>query len=250
MQVERRKVSRAQEDPLYSAMQQQYKRRRPDDWRYSFLAPHYLPIRQDVERNLHACVKLFCERKGISRSSTWRSSLEGLKALDVGCGGGGWLLFLLSLGFKPANLRGVEILDDRATDARGRLPAATTIANANFLRYEEAGFDLILFSVVFSSILDPKQRAAVARAALRKLRRGGAIVVFDFVHDNPWNPDVRRVTRAEMESYFAGCSIVERTALLAPPIARLACRVHPSLYDLMNVRPLRSHRFWLVSRGG
>ncbi len=236
------------EDALRTAMEQQYARRTANDWTYSSLAPHYIPVRQDIERNLHACLRLFCKQRGVSRAD-WKAELEPMRVLDVGCGSGAWLSFLITLGFRPENLRGVEILEERANRSRENLPAATEIAYESFAGYREGDFDLILFSVVFSSILRSEQRIEMARTAVKKLRVDGAIIVFDFVYDNPKNPDVKRVTRREIERYFLGCSILlERSALLAPPIARLACRVHPCLYHLLNVPILRSHRFWMIAK--
>jgi 2-polyprenyl-3-methyl-5-hydroxy-6-metoxy-1,4-benzoquinol methylase len=230
---------------LRAAIERQYAKRAEDDWIYSPWTPHYLPIREDTERNLHACLQLFCRRRGITRAN-WKSEVEKLAVLDVGCGQGWVLSYLISLGFLPANLRGIELLERSVQRARATLPAATKVTAENLLDHAGTGYDLVLFFTVFSSVLKPEQREALASAAVANLRPGGAIVIFDFAFDNPRNRDVKRVTDAEIRRYFPQRDVVRRSAYLAPPISRLICKLSPKLYSMLNVPFLRSHRFWLV----
>lgn len=235
----------ASNDRMKQAMEQQYGRRKRADFANSSLAPHYVPVRQDLERRFHACIAEYCARVGVSRS-TWKAALERLRVLDVGCGSGGWLSYLASIGLAPENLVGVEILEERAEYAREHLPASCRVESGNFLDHRGRGYDLLLFFTVFSSVLVPAQRAAIAEHALACTAPGGAVIVFDFAYDNPRNPDVRKVTKAEMTRLFPGCELRERSALVAPPLARAACRISPRLYALLDVAPLRTHRFWTV----
>ena len=78
------------------------------------------------------------------------------RVLEVGCGAGGNLLQLMELGFLPENLVGNELLSDRATMARQRLPAAIKIlvGDAAEVGLGEGPFDIVYQSTVFTSILD------------------------------------------------------------------------------------------------
>ena len=71
---------------------------------------------------------------------------------------------------------------------------------------------------------------------------GGGVLWYDFVVDNPRNPDVRGVPLARVRQLFPQARVVSRKVTLAPPIARLLCRLHPGLYPLANALPLlRTH---------
>jgi hypothetical protein len=95
---------------------------------------------------------------------------------------------------------------------------------------------------VFSSLLDPATRAALAAAMWRWLAPGGAVLWYDFTIDNPRNPDVLGVPLAEVRTLFPQARITARRVTLAPPLARAVCRIHPRLYPLCNALPLlRTH---------
>src|SRR3989442_4123843 len=84
----------------------------------------------------------------------------------------------------------------------------------------DATSDMVLQSLLFTSILDGEVRRAVAREMLRVVRQDGWILWYDFHVDNPWNPDVRRVGRREMAALFPGCHIELQRLTLAPPLSR------------------------------
>jgi len=73
------------------------------------------------------------------------------------------------------------------------------------------------------------------------------VVWYDFAVDNPSNPDVRGVPLAKVQQLFPHGLISARRVTLAPPLARVVCRLHPALYSLCNALPLlRTHRFaWI-----
>ena len=70
----------------------------------------------------------------------------------------------------------------------------------------------------------------------------GAVLWYDFIYNNPSNPDVRGVPLRRVLELFPEARALSRTITLAPPIARFVCRVHPVLYSLFNLLPfLRTH---------
>lgn len=177
--------------------------------------------------------------------------LAELDAVEVGCGAGGNLLELLQLGFRPERLSGLELLPERLALARERLPAAIRLhgGDASGAPLAPASQDLVLAFTVFSSILDDAVQQRLAAAMWHWLRPGGAVLWYDFVVNNPRNPDVRGVPLARVRELFPAASTIEaRRVTLAPPLARRLCRLHPSLYTLANALPLlRTHRLvWLA----
>lgn len=214
------------------AMAARYARRSAPE-RYSFLQPDVWHSVQERQRAMLG----FLVRAGWTR-------LAEKRAVEVGCGAGGNLLELLRLGFLPEHLAGLELLPERAVQARHVLPAALRVieGDASTAPIEAGSQDLVLQATVFSSLLDAATRAALAAAMWRWLAPGGAVLWYDFTVDNPRNRDVRGVALAEVRSLFAQARIHTRRVTLAPPLARAACRLSPRLYPLLNAVPLlRTH---------
>lgn len=172
-----------------------------------------------------------------------------LTLLEVGCGSGDNLLRFLRWGFQPENLVGNELLPDRVEAARHRLPAPLVIytGDAADLRFANQ-FDVVYQSTVLSSVLDLEAQRALARRMWSLVRPGGAVLSYDFIFDNPANPDVRKVTRARLRELFPEGEMSSRRVTLAPPIARRLSR-RPRVYRVLNAIPLlRTHRVVLIRR--
>lgn len=100
----------------------------------------------------------------------------------------------------------------------------------------------MLQSTVFSSLLDDVFQQRLAETMWSWLKPGGAVIWYDFVLNNPRNPDVRGVPLARLRELFPRARIDARRVTLAPPLARAACHVHPWLHDALNLLPLlRTH---------
>ena len=220
-------------EPEADAVRARYTRRAPLDWRYQRLNPAALLASQERER---AIARLFV-------AQGWRD-LRQRRLLEVGCGSGDNLLEMLRLGFAPEQLAGIELLDERHAAARSRLPAALALIHGDALHAEVAGQsqDVVLQSTVFSSLLDEAFRRRLAERMWTWLKPGGAVLWYDFTIDNPRNPDVRGVPASRLRELFPHGRITTRRLTLAPPLARAAVLVHPSLYTALNVLPpLRTH---------
>ncbi len=201
--------------------------------RYSLLRPE---VWQGVQERQRAMLKLFV-RLGFS-------DLSRLRLLEVGSGAGGNLLELLRLGFAPENLAGAELLPERLARARQVLPEALTLwgGDASALAIAPASRDIVFQSTVFSSLLDDGFQQDLAAAMWRWVAPGGGVLWYDFVYNNPRNPDVRGVPLARIRQLFPQARVVSQRLTLAPPIARALCRLHPGLYPVFNALPLlRTH---------
>jgi ubiquinone/menaquinone biosynthesis C-methylase UbiE len=169
--------------------------------------------------------------------------LAGKRVLEVGCGSGNWLEMLDG----AASLAGIDLEPERAA---ARFPGADIrTGDASRLPWESGSFDVVLQSTVFSSILDPNMRRAVASEMLRVLAPAGAILWYDFFVNNPSNPHVGGVRRREIEALFPGCRVALRRATLAPPIARWIVPVSWKLAALLeSLRVLDTHYFGVIRR--
>ena len=219
------------------AVAERYARRAGLD-RYSWLQPDVWMTLQERQR---AMLQLF-RRQGLG-------DLARLRVLEVGCGAGGNLLELLRLGFAPEHLAGAELLPDRLAQAHHVLPPAVTLwaGDAAALDIAPASQHIVLQSTVFSSLLDDAFQQRLAQAMWHWVAPGGGVLWYDFTVNNPRNRDVRGVPLARVRALFPQAQLSAQRVTLAPPIARIACRLHTGLYPLLNALPLlRTHQLvWL-----
>jgi SAM-dependent methyltransferase len=214
------------------AVAERYARRVAGD-RYSALRPEVWQMLQERQR---AMLRRFAA-EGVS-------DLAALRLTEVGCGSGGNLLELLRLGFRPEHLAGLELLPERHAQARQTLPEATRVwlGDATRAPIEPASQDLVLQSTVFSSLLDDAFQQRLAEVMWSWLKPGGAVLWYDFTVNNPRNADVRGVPLSRVRQLFPQARIVADRVTLAPPLARVVCRWHPSFYGLLGAVPLlRTH---------
>ena len=207
-------------------------------WR--FLEPSVLLAAQEKERALARWI-----------SSCHIQPITERRVLEVGCGTGDDLLEYIRLGFAPEHLAGCELLEDRAETARHRLPAATTVVcgDASAADFEEESFDIVAQSTVFTSLLNDEFQQQLADRMWALARPGGGILWYDFIYDNPQNPDVRGVPASRVRELFAGGEFRSWKVTLAPPIGRRLARIHPLAYSVANwLSPLRIARLCWIAK--
>lgn len=217
------------------ALAERYARRRPGNL-YSILRPEVILSTQEWQREMLLMFGSVCGYTD--------ADLRRLELVDVGCGYGGHLLDFLRFGFAPQNLRGIELLPDRAAAARAKLPESLRIheGDASTAGVAPTSQDVVFQSVVFSSLLDDAFQQQLADRMWSWVRPGGGILWYDFVYNNPSNRDVRGVSVQRLKSLFPQGRLTVRRVTLAPPISRRVCRAHPAAYHLFNLMPfLRTH---------
>jgi SAM-dependent methyltransferase len=209
--------------------------------RYSATNPGHLFIRQTIER---ALVRMLGEAGALP--------LSDRRILDVGCGEGHWLADLETLGASRERLAGVDLVEERVDRARARLPGADIrLGDASHLPWEDESFDLVVQSMMFSSILDLEVSERAAREVDRVLIREGFVIWYDFFVDPPGNPGARGVGRRDVAALFPGYRMRWRRVTLAPPLARLlAPRAWPLASLLQALRIFDTHAMATLSRGG
>lgn len=216
-------------------VRRRYEHRSKRDWTnfYSPLLPHSYLAMQEKER----AIIRWIGQCGIE-------PVDSRRVLEIGCGNGSNLLDFIRLGFQPENLVGNELLEDRAQTARKRLPSATRIIAGDAARIDlsEGPFDIVVQSTVFTSLLNDSFQQELAKRMWAITKPGGGVLWYDFLYDNPRNPDVRGVPLRRIKQLFPGGAMNIWRLTLAPPISRRVTRVHSSLYTLLNTLPfLRTH---------
>jgi SAM-dependent methyltransferase len=216
-----------------------YASRTGDSQRYAWSDPGHLFLMQSRERRVLGLLR----RLGLL---PWP---EGRKILEVGCGTGTWLRDLVRWGVPPSVLTGIELRGTAIEHARRLTPPTVQIdlASAASLPYPDRSFNVILQSMVFSSVLDQRVRQLIAGEMLRVLAPRGVILWYDFFLDNPRNPDVRGVKRRDVETIFPGCEVEFSRVTLAPPLARAVAPYSTIACQLLELVPvLRTHHLGVI----
>jgi ubiquinone/menaquinone biosynthesis C-methylase UbiE len=183
----------------------------------------------------------------LRRSGLW--SLADLDILDVGCGTGSELRRMTTMGADPARLTGLDLMPARIEEARKVLPTARfEVGSGHELPFPDASFDVVSQFVVFSSVVHPGLRAAIAAEMVRVARPGGRIIWYDIKSMKP-TPNLVPIPLAEIKQIFAGCSIEMRPATLAWRSSHfLAPRSRVAAVLMAKLPRTRSHFMGLIRK--
>jgi ubiquinone/menaquinone biosynthesis C-methylase UbiE len=171
--------------------------------------------------------------------------------LEVGCGSGTWLQQFIRWGAHPQHVAGIDLRTEAIAIAREALPAAVRLeeGNAAELPFAPGLFDIVLQSTMFTSVLDREVRRRAAAEMLRVLKPDGLIIWYDFLINNPWNPDVSGVAKPEIVTLFSGCRLDLRRVTLVPPVLRwLAPRSWLLAFALSHIPPLCTHYIGAITK--
>jgi 2-polyprenyl-3-methyl-5-hydroxy-6-metoxy-1,4-benzoquinol methylase len=131
--------------------------------------------------------------------------LRGMSALDVGCGAGSNLAWLVELGADPARLTGVDLVEQRIEAARARFAGIRFLAG-DFLQTDVGGpFDLVTMLAVLTSVTNPELKRRLMEKALGLVKPGGMFFFYDIVTRRPvrGTADYQCLTFDELDAYVA-----------------------------------------------
>lgn len=199
--------------------------------------------------------QVLAERRRRARALLERAGYVPLgdrRVLEVGCGTGSELAWMLELGASPQQLVGVDLLADRIKAARYAYPELDfRVGNAEHLDFEDSSFDLVMAFTVFSSILEEAMSANVAAEIMRVLRPGGGLLWYDFRYNSPVNMHVRSVRARRVRGLFPQLMGRLYTVTVIPPLVRRLGPLAPTLYPVLALAPpLRSHLLGLLRKPG
>ena len=171
-------------------------------------------------------------------------SLQDRAILDIGCGNGAWLCEFVKWGALPEQVTGIELLPDRAAQARELCPAKVNIVcgDAAQMDFPDASFDVVTLFLAMCMMYEDELRHRVAAEALRVLKPGGSILWYDYRYQRPDQKGLMRSTRkGEIKRLFPGCEYHLRSIHPFPPLSRRLASVWPSAWNLLNlIPPLRT----------
>lgn len=196
---------------------------------------------------------ILAERRRLIRSVLSRHGwvpLGGRRVVDVGSGSGAELAWLLNLGAYESSLTGIDLLPARVETAKRWFPRLDfRVGNAEHLPFPDRSVDLVVASMVFSSILDARMAGNVASEINRVLRPGGGVLWYDFRYNSPANPHVRGVGARRVRQLFPQMQGALIAITLLPPLARRLGPLTDLAYPaLASIPPLRSHLLGLLLR--
>jgi len=117
-----------------------------------------------------------------------KKHVNGLKAMDFGCGAGRSSRFLKNLGFEVV---GIDIAQDMLLKAREFDPNGDYhhVTNGNYDHFENETFDLIQSIFTFDNIPKADTRVRILSSLAKKLKGNGKIIMLDSTPDiyvNEW----------------------------------------------------------------
>jgi len=171
-----------------------------------------------------------------------------IKFIEIGAGTGENLPLFLSLGILPENMVANELLPDRAALLRISFPGVRVLeGDATSIDFGDELFTVVFQSTVFTSLLDAEFKKELADKMWSILKPGGIILWYDFIYDNPQNPDVKGVKAREVRRLFPHSdSFIVKRVTLAPPIGRRIGKSYPLVNNLFPF--FRSHIVAVLSK--
>ena len=175
--------------------------------------------------------------------------LAVIRILDIGCGDGNMLRQFLQWGARPENLAGIDLRPEPVDYALSLNPDLDVrCGSAAELPWPDKTFDLVCQHTVFTSVLDGDMRKRIASEMKRVIQENGMILWYDFLYNNPSNPDVRGVRKAEIKQLFPDSTYKFLRITLAPPLARRLVPISWGLsYFLESLKIFNTHYLAAIS---
>lgn len=138
---------------------------------WTLFKPLALFYRHQLERALTRALR----REGVA--------LEGKRLLEDGCERGNLLRLLVEMGASPGRCFGLDRDIEALRDGRAKTAAAVRFVrgDAAALPFRAGAFDVVVQSLLFSSLPPGEARERAAREIGRVLADGGVLVWYDFV---------------------------------------------------------------------
>jgi ubiquinone/menaquinone biosynthesis C-methylase UbiE len=163
--------------------------------------------------------------------------------LDMGCGSGWWLDVFRAQGVDAARLHGIDAIDERIEIAREVLPESDLqVGDIRRVPYADEYFSVVLIVSVLSDLRTQADVEVTLREAVRVLARGGILLCYEPRLPNPFNREVRRISKRMLDRGL-GPDWRGSALTVLPPLSYRLGPLAPRLYPLLaKIPPLLSHR--------
>jgi len=178
------------------------------------------------------------------------TDLSNKTILDIGCGSGGMLRNFIQYGAAPLNLYGIDLIEERIKKAREISPNINYIeGDASKLPYKCNFFDIISQYTVFTSIKDKETKQNIAKEMLRVLKTSGVIVWYDMKILNPFNKNIKSISKNEIREMFPGCECLFYSVTFNPIISRRLAKISVLFsHFIENLKVFNSHYFVVIRK--
>jgi SAM-dependent methyltransferase len=203
-----------------------------------------------IKKDIDIYNSLYARLAKIERFEKIRELLKDFECakksiLEIGAGHGDNIPLFRNCGFSDNSIFVNEMQKDRVSNIRLNYPGIQLFEGNIFELDLHRTFDVVFQSTVFTSILKDNDRQVLASKMWDLLNPGGRILWYDFIYNNPNNPNVKKVSVAETRRLFPeAVSFNVQKVTLAPPIGRRVGK----LYNVFNMPVLRSHILALIQK--
>ena len=135
--------------------------------------------------------------------------LAGRTIVDLGCGGGHLLRFLVELGADPQDCTGLDLMEERVELGKRCNPAMTFVAGDATDTGLEGPYDIVCQSGALCNLTDDANRQRFAEEMLRLTAPGGWILWHDVAVQQA-NDHTRAVPPAEVRRLLHADPVAER----------------------------------------
>jgi SAM-dependent methyltransferase len=200
-----------------------------EDEQTAFYRKYYQRVgtdRNDPRLNRGALLQLLAAEAALIRAlSRISGSLEHAQLLDVGCGSGIRFFEFFRLGFRPNNVFGLDMQQERIQAGRQFLPQVEMLhGDACAMTFESDSLDFVFESGLFATLPDDEVRSSIAREMVRVCRSGGYLLLSDWRTPKYGDHNYKALTEKAVRHLF---DVGARTDLMAtekgaliPPVGR------------------------------
>lgn len=195
--------------------------------------------RNDPRLNRGALLQILAAEAALIRAcSHIPGQLGHARLLDVGCGSGARFFELFRLGFKPDNVMGLDVQQERINAGKEVLPQVDVVhGDATGMIFGDDSFDVVFESGMFATLPADEVRCNIAHEMVRVCRSGGYLLLSDWRTPNFGGGSYRALTAGDLRRLFQVGNRTELIAIergaLVPPVGRFLSAHVSSLYFLV-----------------
>ena len=152
-------------------------------------------------------------------------SPERTQLLDVGCGSGARIFEFFRLGFRPIDVIGMDIQQERLNAGRQYLPQINFVqGDASAMTLGDRSVDFVFESTMFAALTNDEVRGNIAHEMVRVCRSGGYLLLSDWRTPKYGDENYKALTRRDICRLFGVGRETELIATengaLVPPVGR------------------------------